>query len=88
MWPPACHCSTAHVWGGVARSGHYAEIAGGIHREGYEQALALDREIGLRLDPSDTPLVRRCNLKRAASSNRQMTGTYRRHAGRIIVPLQ
>jgi putative pyruvate formate lyase activating enzyme len=40
-----------YVSGKVGRNGHYGEIARGIHREGYEQALALARELGLRLDP-------------------------------------
>jgi putative pyruvate formate lyase activating enzyme len=40
-----------YVSGKVGRDGEYAEIARGIHREEYEQALALARELGLRLDP-------------------------------------
>jgi hypothetical protein len=32
------------------RNGQYVEIARGIHREEYEQALALARELRLRLD--------------------------------------
>jgi putative pyruvate formate lyase activating enzyme len=35
----------------VGRDGEYEEIARGVHREEYEQALALARELGLRLDP-------------------------------------
>jgi putative pyruvate formate lyase activating enzyme len=40
-----------YVSGKVGRNGEYAEIARGIHREEYEQALALAQELGLRLDP-------------------------------------
>jgi uncharacterized Fe-S radical SAM superfamily protein PflX len=34
----------------VGWDGQYEEIARGIHREEYERALALARELGLRLD--------------------------------------
>jgi putative pyruvate formate lyase activating enzyme len=40
-----------YVSGKVGRDGEYLEIARGIYREEYEQALALARELGLRLDP-------------------------------------
>jgi putative pyruvate formate lyase activating enzyme len=40
-----------YVSGKVGQNGQYNEIARGIHREEYEQALALARELGLRLDP-------------------------------------
>jgi putative pyruvate formate lyase activating enzyme len=40
-----------YVSGRVGRDGEYPEIARGIHREEYEHALALARELGLRLDP-------------------------------------
>jgi putative pyruvate formate lyase activating enzyme len=40
-----------YVSGKVGRNGEYEEIARGIHREEYEQALALARELSLRLDP-------------------------------------
>jgi putative pyruvate formate lyase activating enzyme len=40
-----------YVSGKVGQNGQYAEIARGIYREEYEQALALARELGLRLDP-------------------------------------
>jgi putative pyruvate formate lyase activating enzyme len=40
-----------YVSGKVGQNGQYAEIARSIHREEYEQALALARELGLRLDP-------------------------------------
>ena len=40
-----------YVSGKVGQNGEYGEIARGIHREEYEQALALARELGLRLDP-------------------------------------
>jgi putative pyruvate formate lyase activating enzyme len=40
-----------YVSGKVGENGQYEEIARGIHREEYEQALALARELGLRLDP-------------------------------------
>jgi putative pyruvate formate lyase activating enzyme len=40
-----------YVSGKVGHDGQYEEIARGIHREEYEQALALARELGLRLDP-------------------------------------
>jgi putative pyruvate formate lyase activating enzyme len=40
-----------YVSGKVGRNGQYEEIARGIQREEYEQALALARELGLRLDP-------------------------------------
>ena len=39
-----------YVSGKVGRDGQYEEIARGIHREEYERALALARELGLRLD--------------------------------------
>jgi putative pyruvate formate lyase activating enzyme len=40
-----------YVSGKVGQDGQYAEIARGIHREEYEQALALATDLGLRLDP-------------------------------------
>jgi putative pyruvate formate lyase activating enzyme len=40
-----------YVSGKVGQNGQYGEIARGIHREEYEQALALANELGLRLDP-------------------------------------
>src|SRR5919199_2679870 len=40
-----------YVSGRVGRDGEYVEIARRIHREEYEQALAVARELGLRLDP-------------------------------------
>jgi putative pyruvate formate lyase activating enzyme len=40
-----------YVSGKVGRDGQYEEIARGIHREEYEQALSLANELGLRLDP-------------------------------------
>jgi putative pyruvate formate lyase activating enzyme len=40
-----------YVSGKVGQEGQYEEIARGIHREEYEQALALATELGLRLDP-------------------------------------
>src|SRR5918994_4288862 len=40
-----------YVSGKVGRDGEYLEIARGIQREEYEQALALARSLGLRLDP-------------------------------------
>jgi putative pyruvate formate lyase activating enzyme len=40
-----------YVSGRVGRDGEYAEIARGIYREEYEQALATARRLGLRLDP-------------------------------------
>ena len=40
-----------YISGKVGQDGQYGEIARGIHREEYEQALALARELGLRLDP-------------------------------------
>jgi putative pyruvate formate lyase activating enzyme len=40
-----------YVSGKVGENGQYEEIARGIHREEYERALALARELGLRLDP-------------------------------------
>ena len=40
-----------YVSGKVGQNGQYEEIARGIHREEYEQALGLARELGLRLDP-------------------------------------
>jgi putative pyruvate formate lyase activating enzyme len=43
--------SQYYVSGKVGQSGQYEEIARGIHREEYEQALALARDLGLRLDP-------------------------------------
>jgi putative pyruvate formate lyase activating enzyme len=43
--------SQYYVSGKVGQNGHYEEIARGIHRQEYERALALARELGLRLDP-------------------------------------
>jgi putative pyruvate formate lyase activating enzyme len=40
-----------YVSGKVGQEGQYEEIARGIHREEYEQALALANDLGLRLDP-------------------------------------
>jgi putative pyruvate formate lyase activating enzyme len=40
-----------YVSGKVGENGQYEEIGRGIHREEYEQALALARELDLRLDP-------------------------------------
>jgi uncharacterized Fe-S radical SAM superfamily protein PflX len=40
-----------YVSGKVGQNGQYEQIARGIHREEYEQALGLARELGLRLDP-------------------------------------
>jgi putative pyruvate formate lyase activating enzyme len=40
-----------YVSGKVGQDGQYLEIARGIHRGEYEQALALATELGLRLDP-------------------------------------
>jgi putative pyruvate formate lyase activating enzyme len=40
-----------YVSGKVGQDGQYVEIARGIRRDEYEQALSLARELGLRLDP-------------------------------------
>jgi putative pyruvate formate lyase activating enzyme len=48
-----------YVSGKVGQSGQYEDIARGIHREEYEQALALARELGLRLDPRSVGESRR-----------------------------
>jgi putative pyruvate formate lyase activating enzyme len=40
-----------YISGKVGENGQYEEIARGIHREEYEQALELARELDLRLDP-------------------------------------
>jgi len=40
-----------YVSGRVGRNGEYPEIARGVHRDEYERALRLGRELGLRLDP-------------------------------------
>jgi putative pyruvate formate lyase activating enzyme len=40
-----------YVSGKVGQDGQYEEIARRVYREEYEQALALARELGLRLDP-------------------------------------
>jgi putative pyruvate formate lyase activating enzyme len=40
-----------YVSGKVGKEGEYMEIARGIHRAEYEQALAVAGELGLRLDP-------------------------------------
>jgi putative pyruvate formate lyase activating enzyme len=52
-----------YVSGKVGQNGQYEEIARGIHREEYEQALALARELGLRLDPRS--VGERCRLAHA-----------------------
>jgi putative pyruvate formate lyase activating enzyme len=54
-----------YVSGKVGQNGQYDEIARGIHREEYEQALALARDLGLRLDPRSVGERRR--LARAVS---------------------
>src|ERR671915_561199 len=48
-----------YVSGKVGRDGQYGEIARGIHREEYERALTLARELGLRLDPRSVGESRR-----------------------------
>jgi putative pyruvate formate lyase activating enzyme len=48
-----------YVSGKVGQNGQYDEIARGIHREEYEQALALANELGLRLDPRSVGESRR-----------------------------
>jgi putative pyruvate formate lyase activating enzyme len=48
-----------YVSGKVGRNGDYEEIARGIHREEYEEALVLARELGLRLDPRSVDERRR-----------------------------
>jgi putative pyruvate formate lyase activating enzyme len=47
-----------YVSGRVGRDGEYGEIARRVHREEYEQALALARELGLRLDERSTAEAR------------------------------
>jgi hypothetical protein len=57
--PPRFHCVSrlahlgqgVYVSGKVGKGGEYEEIARGIDREECEHALALARELGLRLDP-------------------------------------
>jgi putative pyruvate formate lyase activating enzyme len=51
-----------YVSGKVGQDGQYQEIARGIHREEYERALALARELGLRLDPRSVGERRRLAL--------------------------
>jgi putative pyruvate formate lyase activating enzyme len=51
-----------YVSGKVGQNGQYEEIARTIHREEYEQALALARELGLRLDPRSVGERRRLAL--------------------------
>jgi putative pyruvate formate lyase activating enzyme len=48
-----------YVSGKVGQNGQYEEIGRGIHREEYEQALALANELGLRLDPRSVGESRR-----------------------------
>jgi putative pyruvate formate lyase activating enzyme len=48
-----------YVSGKVGQEGEYEEIARGIHREEYEHALALARDLGLRLDPRSVGESRR-----------------------------
>ena len=48
-----------YVSGKVGQNGQYSEIARGIYREEYEQALALARQLGLRLDPRNSITERR-----------------------------
>ncbi len=52
-----------YVSGRVGQNGQYSEIARGIYREEYEQALALARQLGLRLDPRS--ITERRRLHRA-----------------------
>ena len=48
-----------YISGKVGQNGQYEEIARGIRREEYEQALALACELGLRLDPRSVEEGRR-----------------------------
>jgi putative pyruvate formate lyase activating enzyme len=51
---PGCYVNLMaqyYVSGKVGQEGQYGEIARGIHREEYEQALSLANDLGLRLDP-------------------------------------
>ena len=54
-----------YVSGKVGRDGEYLEIARGLHRAEYEQALAVARELGLRLDPRS--VAERVRLRPAAA---------------------
>jgi putative pyruvate formate lyase activating enzyme len=51
---PGCYVNLMaqyYISGKVGKDGQYLEIARGIRREEYEQALSLATELGLRLDP-------------------------------------
>ncbi len=51
---PGCYVNLMAQYypsGRVGRDGEYAELNRHVHREEYEQALVLARELGLRLDP-------------------------------------
>ena len=54
-----------YVSGKVGRDGEYLEIARGLHRAEYEQALEFARELGLRLDPRS--VAERVRLRPAAA---------------------
>jgi putative pyruvate formate lyase activating enzyme len=54
-----------YVSGKVGRDGEYLEIARGLHRSEYEQALGVARELGLRLDPRS--VAERVRLRPAAA---------------------
>ena len=54
-----------YVSGKVGRDGEYLEIARGLHRAEYEEALAVARELGLRLDPRS--VADRVRLRPAAA---------------------
>jgi putative pyruvate formate lyase activating enzyme len=54
-----------YVSGKVGRDGEYLEIARGLHRGEYEQALEVARELGLRLDPRS--VAERARLRPAAA---------------------
>jgi putative pyruvate formate lyase activating enzyme len=54
-----------YVSGKVGRDGEYLEIARGLHRSEYDQALDVARELGLRLDPRS--VAERARLRPAAA---------------------
>ena len=58
--------SQYYIAGKVGQNGQFAEIARDIHREEYEQALALARQLGLRLDHRS--VAQRQGLARAISA--------------------
>jgi putative pyruvate formate lyase activating enzyme len=65
---PSCYVNLMeqyYVSGKVGQDGQYEEIARGIHREEYDRALTVARDLGLRLDSRSVGQARRLAASRA-----------------------